>query len=165
MTQPFETAPPSLAVADSTASTRRARAIKWLIVSAIVLLIAWPMLREGYYRMVPVKDSIAWRTDYAAALDESAKTGKPVLIDFTAGWCPPCQVMKRQTWPDRRVGDAIAAGYIPLLLDVDQPTSREPAARYGVESIPTILIVDRDGNVLKSGGFMDAAELATFLAR
>ena len=44
-----------------------------------------------------------WRSDLTAALENAAAQDKPVLAYFTAEWCPPCQIMKREVWP-REVG-------------------------------------------------------------
>jgi thioredoxin 1 len=62
-----------------------------------------------------------------------------VLVDFLATWCPPC----RRLAPTL---DAVAADYDGRLtvakVDVDE--NPELAQRYGVQSIPT-LILFRDG--------------------
>lgn len=110
------------------------------------------------------EDHIPWRTDYSAALEEGKKVGKPILIDFSATWCPPCQEMKRSAWPDSRVADLAATKYVPLAMDVDTPGAAAPAKRYGITTIPAIVVVDSDGKVLRQGAFMSADELSEFLA-
>jgi thiol:disulfide interchange protein len=113
---------------------------------------------------VAADDHIPWRTDYDAALAEGKKTGKPILIDFSATWCPPCQEMKRSAWPDSRVADLASSKYIPLAMDVDAPGAKDPASRYGINTIPAVLVVDSDGKVLRQASFMSADDLAAFLS-
>jgi thiol:disulfide interchange protein len=113
---------------------------------------------------VAASDSIPWRTDYDSALAEGKKAGKPILIDFSATWCPPCQEMKRTAWTDSRVSNLAGSKYIPLAMDVDSPGAKDPAAKYGINTIPAVLVVDGNGKVLRQGSFMSADELVTFLA-
>jgi len=130
-----------------------------------MLMMIWPMLKGSYYKMsgpAPA-DGIPWKTDYAAALAESQKTGKPLLLDFTASWCPPCQVMKHEVWPQPEVREAIVANYIPVLLDIDQPGSADAARRYDVSSIPAVFVVNGDGEVLRAGSFKNKAQMLKFL--
>ena len=109
------------------------------------------------------EDHIPWRTDYDAALAEGKTAGKPILIDFSATWCPPCQQMKRAAWPDARVAGLAGSKYIPLAMDVDTPGAKGPGERYTINTIPAVLIVDSDGKVLRQGAYMSADDLAAFL--
>lgn len=108
---------------------------------------------------------VTWRTDFEAALKESAETNRPVLVDFTASWCPPCKVMEAQVWPNERVAATIEERVIPLKLDVDLPTSAEPAGRYGIQYIPTLLILDSEGSEQARGSFMSAEQMVAFLEK
>jgi thiol:disulfide interchange protein len=99
---------------------------------------------------------IAWLTDYDAALKQARSEGKLVLIDFFAAWCGPCQLMERTTFVDDEVKRSLT-GFVPLKIDVD----RQPqvAARYGVEGLPTTLVVDAHGKpVAQAVGYLDAKE-------
>jgi thiol:disulfide interchange protein len=114
---------------------------------------------------VASEDRIPWRTDYTAALTEGKSAGKPILIDFSATWCPPCQQMKRATWPDSRVANLASTKYIPLAMDVDTEGAKAPGEKYGINTIPAIVVVDSDGKVIRQGSYMSADELVAFLSQ
>ncbi|WP_327234404.1 thioredoxin family protein [Streptomyces sp. NBC_01317] len=68
----------------------------------------------------------------------------PVLVEFTADWCPPC----RQLAPVLGAVAAEEAGRLKIVqLDVD--TNPVITARYGVLAMPTLLLF-RDGEPVKS---------------
>jgi len=108
-------------------------------------------------------DGISWRPSFEAALQESAETGKPVLIDFMADWCPPCRRMEAQVWPDPDVQALFRDRVIPLQLDADEPDARPIGIRYGIQVLPTILLVDSSGQVIAQGNFMSAQEMVRFV--
>ncbi|HEX3875022.1 MAG TPA: thioredoxin family protein [Solirubrobacteraceae bacterium] len=99
-------------------------------------------------------DSLTDDSFQAEVLDAAG----PVLVDFTAAWCPPCRRMKpvlaelAADRPDLRVA----------ALDVD--VHRRTPAAYGVLSMPTF-IVFRDGRpVVRLVGARSKAKLARELA-
>jgi thioredoxin 1 len=70
--------------------------------------------------------------------EEVLKSDKPCLVDFWAEWCGPC----RMVGP---IVEEIAKDYADKLkvgkLNVDQ--NGQTAAKYGIMSIPSLLIFDQ----------------------
>jgi thiol:disulfide interchange protein len=134
---------------------------------AVVLLVclALAMLFYQVYgtQLGGKSDNIPWLKNLDDGFRQARQTGKPVLVDFSASWCPPCQEMKRSAWPDARVEQLVKRDYIPVLLDVDGSGTQVPAQRYGVEFIPAVFILDAQGNILRRGQFMSKDQLLAFL--
>ena len=68
---------------------------------------------------------------------------KPVLVDFFATWCGPCRMVAPVL--DEVAAEVAGSAYV-YKVDIDQ--SPDVAARFGVSSVPT-LIVFEDGKVKK----------------
>ena len=138
----------------------------WVLLLVAIAYLQWPMLKGMFYKLTEAQSppsSVAWRSSFDAALAESARTGKPILADFSASWCPPCTAMKHDVWPDTAVARAANEGYIPLLVDVDSSEGAELARRYGVNGIPTILILGPKGQVVRAGSYMSRGDMLDFL--
>jgi len=96
---------------------------------------------------------IDWQTGVPAALDASRLSGRPVLMAFTAEWCPWCKRMEDSTYSDKRVVEKMSA-FVPLKIDVDM--QKAVADRYGCNAqknggvgIPNVLFLSSDGKKLK----------------
>lgn len=74
---------------------------------------------------------------------EVLKSEKPVLVDFWAVWCGPCQMMGLII---EELAEEAKDRYKVGKLNVDK--NRETASKYGVMSIPT-LIIFKDGKEVK----------------
>lgn len=107
-------------------------------------------------------DLIPWRGDFAAAETEARDSHRPRLLDFSSEFCEPCEEMNRTTWADRRVAAALK-NYVPVRIDFLKETHFDE--RYGVQAIPTLIVLNPDGRVLKATiGYMDADEFLKWLS-
>jgi thioredoxin-related protein len=82
--------------------------------------------------------------NYAAARKAAAETGKPILLVFSAGYCPPCQAMKKSVYPDKTV-QPYHNKFHWVYVDTEQPENAELAATFQVNAIPHIQFVKSDG--------------------
>ena len=74
----------------------------------------------------------------AAFTAQVLEAPEPVLVDFTAAWCPPCRAMKP-------VLEGLAADRDDLrIVQVDVDADPGLAAQHGVLSMPTFVLF-RDG--------------------
>lgn len=72
-----------------------------------------------------------------------ASKEKPVLIDFFADWCGPCKMQGPVVSElAETIGDKAIVGKL------DTESAQQTAQRYGIMSIPTLLII-RHGKVVE----------------
>ncbi|MEM7229869.1 MAG: thioredoxin [Planctomycetota bacterium] len=66
---------------------------------------------------------------------EVINSDKPVLVDFWAEWCQPCRMLAPTI---DAVADTMGEQVKVGKLDID--SNRDVAAKFGIQSIPTLLI-------------------------
>jgi thioredoxin 1 len=74
---------------------------------------------------------------------EVIKSDKPVLIDFWAVWCGPCKMIAPTV---EEIAKEFEGKIKVCKLDVD--SNPQTAMKYGIRSIPTLLIV-KGGQVVE----------------
>lgn len=82
--------------------------------------------------------------DAEAAFARAASSGKRVLLDFSAVWCPPCQVLMAEILHDPEEA-ALLDRFEVVELDADDPSSFALKSRYQVGGYPTVVVAEADG--------------------
>lgn len=77
-----------------------------------------------------------------------------VLVDFYANWCGPCRMLAPQL-------EEISKEIDIIKVDIDK--NQELARKYGVMSIPCIIIFDKGVEVKRQVGFQSANKLREFI--
>jgi hypothetical protein len=107
-------------------------------------------------------EGIAWRSDYARALDE-AQTRKQLLwIQFTAPWCPNCSKMEQDAFRHPAIRKHARQSYVPVKLSAD--VHEQLALSFELSGLPaTVIVAPSRQVVLVRQGYLEPAELGDIL--
>lgn len=90
--------------------------------------------------------------------NEAISKGK-VLVDFYANWCGPCKMLAPVIDEMEETGELKDI----LVVKVDVDEAGAIAARYGIQSIPTLFLFKEGQIVDKALGFMPKPMLNKFI--
>lgn len=79
---------------------------------------------------------------------------KPVLIDFFATWCGPCQMLGPIL---KQVKDSLGDRVSIIKVDVDK--NQELAAMQQVRSVPTMMLYQKGQQLWRQSGVLSKEEL------
>ena len=97
----------------------------------------------------------------AEGLEELIANEKlPVVCDFWASWCGPCRMLAPvfEEISDKYEGEAVF-----VKIDIDEEDSEAAAIKYGISSIPNIIVFKAGKPVANNLGFVPESVLDAFV--
>lgn len=108
-------------------------------------------------------DGITWQTDYAKAVGEAARQGKPLFIDVDSDDCFWCKQLDQRTFTDPGVQKLVSERFVPLKVNGSRNKYLVDALR--IHSYPTLVFAASDGTIVTyKEGFMEPGPLKQQLA-
>lgn len=90
--------------------------------------------------------------------NELIQSAKPVLVDFYAEWCGPCQMMK-----PRLLDVAERLGNEAKIVQIDIDKEKALAERFQIQSVPTLIIFKNGKQLWRQSGIISTHALAKLL--
>jgi thiol:disulfide interchange protein DsbD len=99
-------------------------------------------------------------------MSTAIRENRPIVLDFYADWCLPCQELDRTVFCDDRVV-RFSRQYAMLRVDLThrQPKQNEILDQFDVRGVPTILFFNRNGIEEKDLRIESIVNTQTFLKR
>lgn len=86
--------------------------------------------------------------DWEAIKAKAKSENKPIFVDTYASWCEPCKWMDSNIFSQTVVGDYFNKNYISWKVDVEKGKGQIFAQEYRVNSYPTLLYFNANGELL-----------------
>jgi YHS domain-containing protein/thiol-disulfide isomerase/thioredoxin len=101
-----------------------------------------------------------WEVDFSQALATATETNKPLLVHFYGTFCGPCRQMDREVLSTAETMQLLQQHFVAVKVDAGdahQLQSRQLVQRFGIESLPSDVILDpHTGRVLSQrSGYTD----------
>ncbi len=128
------------------------------LVLATWLVTSWAMQGPG----------VAWKPYSDEVLKEAVKLNKPVIMDFYATWCTPCNELEEITFHDASVVSQAESGFVMVKVDVTKggnPVHERLLQQYEIKGVPTIVFMDNNGKENRGLRLVDFIPPDQFLAR
>ncbi len=87
-----------------------------------------------------------------------SKVDLPIVVDFWAGWCSPCKMMA----PHFAAAARELAGQV-VFAKVDTEAAPALAARFAIQSIPTLVLLRGGNEERRISGALQQAQLVQWL--
>ena len=151
----------------SSSTRSRSHVVRFAVFAVAVAAVYW-MVAYPRHPASAEATEIKWLSDFQTASALARSVRKPLLLDFSADWCPPCRQLESEVFTSKSVALA-AAAFVPLRVDLTDPKpdswQNALAQKYNVGPIPDIAIINPQNGALisRSVGFVPPDQMVAFL--
>jgi thioredoxin 1 len=89
-----------------------------------------------------------------STFNDIIQSEKPILVDFFATWCGPCQTLAPIL---KQVKDNLGDRISIIKIDVDK--NQQIAAQYQVRGVPTMILFQKGKQLWRQSGVLSANDL------
>ncbi|MFN4198729.1 MAG: thioredoxin [Flavobacterium sp.] len=93
-----------------------------------------------------------------STFQEIIQSDKPVLVDFFASWCGPCQMLAPIL---KEVKDQLGDRVSIIKIDVDK--NQALAAQYQVRGVPTMMLFQNGQQLWRQSGVLSKEQIASVI--
>jgi thiol:disulfide interchange protein DsbD len=124
-----------------------------------VALVTIGLFALSNYVLTP-KVQLQWMHSEAEALAAARSSGRPLLVDFGAGWCIPCRELEAKVFGVPEVAQVMSERFTLLRIDCDRededPSVAQVRERYQAQALPAVRVVSPGGDILAR---LDSADI------
>lgn len=134
----------------------------WGVAIALVILV-WAgavVMRGGGGEKVEL---LGWEAGLEAGQAKAAEFDRPMVVMFTADWCRPCQILKREILTEPGVEEVLFTDFVPVTVDMTNAGRSDPRiSEYRIDGYPTLIVLSPDGEeIQRVSGFGRGAVAST----
>ena len=97
---------------------------------------------------ISVSSQIRFEKDFKTALKFAQRYDKKIFIDVCTQWCGPCKMMEKKAFQDQEAGSFFRRNYFCVKVDAEKGEGIEIAEKFNVRSYPTLLFLDKNGELI-----------------
>jgi thioredoxin 2 len=118
-----------------------------------------PISASGTPRCAVCHADLPWLIDVGESeFTDAVRARVPVLVDLWAPWCGPCRIVEPGV---ERVAHELAGRLKVVKVNVDEAPG--VSARFGVQGIPTLLVLRDGAPVARQVGALPADRLVAWM--
>ncbi len=115
---------------------------------------AAPLMSDQNYTYL---GNLKWYKTYDEGSRVAKEQNKPMLVYFWTVWCPYCEKMQTEVFPQEEINKILREDFVLIAVDMD--VNKEDTRRFNVQYPPQELFLTPEGKIVtRIPGYISAEE-------